>query len=275
MRTLYVTDLDGTLLLPDGSLGRRTRAVVNAFIASGGLITYATGQSFHSANRIMTDLNLHLPVITYAGAMLVDPVSGVAEAAAMIPSNIIDTLLDALTNYGLQPIVFLVQDGRDRVCWVEGDLSAGVEFFLGTHFGDPRHMPLRNWEEIDSNSVFYISVIADASKLSELRESLNAEVRDSCHIVLVEDNYTPGYHWLEFTSAVGTKAHAAEKVRALVGADSLICFGDSFNDLPLFSIADQSYAVANSIAEVKLLATAVIGSNSDEGVAIWLESQFF
>jgi hydroxymethylpyrimidine pyrophosphatase-like HAD family hydrolase len=82
MRTLYVTDLDGTLLLPDGSLGRRTRVVVNTFIASGGLITYATGRSFHSANRIMTDLNLHLPVITYAGAML--------------------------------PIVFLVQDGRDR-----------------------------------------------------------------------------------------------------------------------------------------------------------------
>jgi hypothetical protein len=102
-------------------------------------------------------------------------------------------------------------------------------------------------EEIDSNSVFYISVIADVSKITELRESLDAEARGSCHIVLVEDIYTPGYHWLEFTSAVGTKARAA----------------------------DQSYAVANSIAEVKLLATAVIGSNSDEGVAIWLESQFF
>lgn len=275
MRTLYVTDLDGTLLLPDGSLGRRTLAVVNAFIASGGLITYATGRSFHSANRTMTDLNLHLPVITYAGAMLVDPVSGVAEAAVMIPAPVIETLLGALAENGLQPVLFLIQEGRDRVCWIEGDLSAGIEFFLGKRLGDPRHMPLRNWEEIDSNSVFYISVIAGADELAELNKSLKKEVHDACHIVFVEDIYTPGFHWLEFTSAVGTKAHAAEKVRTLAGADSLVCFGDSFNDLPLFAIADQSYAVANSVDEVKLRATAVIGSNTDEGVATWLEAQFF
>jgi hydroxymethylpyrimidine pyrophosphatase-like HAD family hydrolase len=274
MRTLYVTDLDGTLLLPDGSLGRRTRAVVNAFITSGGLITYATGRSFHSANRVMTDLNLHLPVITYAGAMLVDPVSGVADAAAMIPAPVIKTLLGALAENGLQPVLFLIKEGRDRVCWIEGDLSAGIVFFLGKRFGDPRHMPLRNWEEIDSKSVFYISVIAGADELAELNESLKEEVRDACHIVFVEDIYTPGFHWLEFTSAVGTKAHAAEKIRTLAGADSLVCFGDSFNDLPLFAIADQSYAVANSVAEVKLRATAVIGSNTDEGVATWLEAQF-
>lgn len=274
MRTLYVTDLDGTLLLPDGSLGRRTRAVVNAFIASGGLITYATGRSFHSANRAMSDLNLHLPVITYAGAMLVDPVSGVADAAAMIPAPIIETLLGTLVEKGLQPVLFLIQEGRDRVCWIQGDLSAGIVFFLGKRLDDPRHMPLRNWKEIDSNSVFYVSVIASADELVELNESLKEEVRDACHIVLVEDIYTPGFHWLEFTSAVGTKAHAAEKVRALAGADSLVCFGDSFNDLPLFAIADKSYAVANSVAEVKLRATAVIGSNSDEGVATWLEAQF-
>ena len=274
MRTLYVTDLDGTLLLPDGSLGERTRTVVNAFIASGGLITYATARSFHSANRAMTDLNLHLPVITYAGAMLVDPVSGVADAAAMIPAPVIKTLLGALAEKGLQPVLFLIHEGRDRLCWIEGDLSAGIIFFLGKRFDDPRNMPLRNWEEIDSKSVFYISVIAGAQELSELKESLNEEIRDACHIVFAEDIYTPGFHWLEFTSARGTKAHAAEKIRTLAGADSLVCFGDSFNDLPLFAIADQSYAVANSVAEVKLRATAVIGSNTDEGVATWLAAQF-
>ena len=79
---------------------------------------------------------------------------------------------------------------------------------------------------------------------------------------------------MEFTSAVGTKAHAAEKVRTIARADSLVCFGDSLNDLPLFAIADQAYAVANSVAEVKSRATEVIGSNSDEGVAAWFEAQF-
>lgn len=275
MGTLYVTDLDGTLLRPDGSLGRRTLTVINAFIASGGLITYATARSFHSANRILAGLDLHLPVITYAGAMLIDPISGVVESSVMIPSPVIETLLSAIADCGLQPLVYLVRHGRDRVCWVEGDLSAGVAYFLGTRLGDPRLMPVRNWAEINSNAVFYIAIIAGASELAELNESLETGIRDACHVVLVEDIYTPGKYWLEFTSVVGTKAHAAEKIQTATRSDTLVCFGDGLNDLPLFAIADQAYAVANSTPEVKSQATAIIGSNTDEGVAAWLEAQFF
>lgn len=273
MGTLHVTDLDGTLLLPDGSLGRRTLEVVNAFIDSGGLITYATGRSFYSASRVLKGLNFHLPVVTYAGAVLVDPISGVAETAAMIPAPMVETLLDLITHSGLQPILFLIQDGRDRVCWVEGSASAGVSFFLDRRGEDPRLMPVSSWNEIDTNAVFYISVIADAAELAELNKSLAVDVHNTCHVVFVEDIYTPGYHWLEFTSAVGTKAHAVEKIRTLTRADSLVCFGDSHNDLPMFAIAEQAYAMANSAVEVKARATAIIGSNSDEAVATWLESQ--
>lgn len=275
MRTLHVTDLDGTLLLPDGSLGRRTLAVVNAFIASGGLITYATGRSFLSAKRALTGLNLHLPVITYAGAILVDPISGVAETAAMIPSSVVETLLTAFADCGLQPVLFSSQDGKDQVNWIEENLSEGVEFFLKKRPDDPRYLPLQNWKGVDTNAVFYIFVVAGGSELSEFNNNLGAEIRDACHIVFVEDLYTPGYHWLEFTSAFGTKGCGAERIRTALQADSLVCFGDSHNDLSLFSIADQSYAMANSVAEVKSQATAVIGSNTDEGVATWLEAKFF
>ncbi len=274
MKTLYVTDLDGTLLLPDGSLGLRTLAVVNSFIASGGLITYATGRSFLSANRALTGLNLHLPVITYSGAMLVDPISEVAETAAMIPSSVVQALLATLADYGLQPVLHLSQNGRDRVSWIEGNLSAGVKYFLGKRPAGPRYMPLQSWKNVDLNAVFYIFVVADSSELSEFNNNLEAEIRDACHIVFVEDLYTPGFHWLEFTSAAGTKGHAAERIRTAVQADSLVCFGDSHNDLSLFSIADQSYAMANSVDEIKSRATAVIASNTDQGVATWLETQF-
>lgn len=273
MSTLYIADLDGTLLRPDGSLGLRTLAVVNNFIASGGLFTYATGRSFHSAKRVLEGLELNLPAITYAGAMIVDPNSGVAEVAEMIPSHAIEDLLNVFADSGLQPILFVIQDGRDRVCWLEGELSSGIAYFLGSRLGDPRHMPLRNWQEINLESVFYISVIASESELLGVRRKLDMNVQNSCHTVLVEDIYTPGYQWLEFTSALGTKAYAANKVRAVAKADSIVCFGDSHNDLSLFAIADHSYAMANALEEVKSQATAVIGSNSDEGVAIWLEDR--
>jgi hypothetical protein len=45
----------------------------------------------------------------------------------------------------------------------------------------------------------------------------------------------------------------------------------NLNDLPLFRASDERYAVANAKSEVKEQATAVIGSNCEDGVAKWLE----
>ena len=51
----------------------------------------------------------------------------------------------------------------------------------------------------------------------------------------------------------------------------MVVFGDSINDLPMFKIADESYAVSNAIDELKDAATAVIGSNDEDSVALFLE----
>ena len=51
------------------------------------------------------------------------------------------------------------------------------------------------------------------------------------------------------------------------GYSRLIGFGDSWNDVPLFQACDEGYAVANASDELKQLATAVILSNAEDGVA--------
>ncbi|MCM1416322.1 MAG: HAD family hydrolase, partial [bacterium] len=42
------------------------------------------------------------------------------------------------------------------------------------------------------------------------------------------------------------------------------------NDIPMFEISDECYAVANAAPELKALATDVIASNDEDGVAKWL-----
>ena len=42
------------------------------------------------------------------------------------------------------------------------------------------------------------------------------------------------------------------------------------NDLPMFEISDEAYAVANAVDELKAAATGIIESNEDDGVAKWL-----
>ena len=272
MATLYVSDLDGTLLLPDGTLGARTVAVVNALIAGGGLFTYATARGYESSSRVTDRLRLELPVITYGGAVLADPGTGVPSRVARVPEEAVAAVLRATEGPGpVQPILFVNHGGRDRVCWLPGYSTPSVESYLGRRAGDPRLLPLRGWPEIDPGQVFSLAVLGSKEPLARLSDAL-AESLGACHVTVSEEIYAPGQYWLEVGSLDGTKAAALEAVVSAVAADRLVCFGDNMNDLPMFAMADESLAVANATDEVQRGATGVIGPNTAEGVAEWLSA---
>ncbi len=67
-----------------------------------------------------------------------------------------------------------------------------------------------------------------------------------------------------------TKANAIKELKKLWNCDRIVSFGDGINDLPMFEISDECYAVENAVEELKRAATGVIESNINDGVAKWL-----
>lgn len=53
----------------------------------------------------------------------------------------------------------------------------------------------------------------------------------------------------------------------------MVSFGDAINDIPMFRISDECYAVKNAVEELKKIATGIIDSNDEDGVAKWLENR--
>ena len=74
--TLYVSDLDGTLLGKNEKLSGFTIWALNSLIERGMKFTYATARSEHSAVRVTAGLTKKLPVIVYNGAFLLDGPGG-------------------------------------------------------------------------------------------------------------------------------------------------------------------------------------------------------
>lgn len=68
--TLYVTDLDGTLLTPEESLSPFTVRVINRLVEQGVSFTYATARSLHSSSKVTQGLTKRLPVTIYNGAFV-------------------------------------------------------------------------------------------------------------------------------------------------------------------------------------------------------------
>ena len=69
-KTLYVSDLDGTLLTPREDLSPFTIRVLNRLVEQGMAFTYATARSQHSADVVTRGLTKSLPVIIYNGAFI-------------------------------------------------------------------------------------------------------------------------------------------------------------------------------------------------------------
>jgi Cof subfamily protein (haloacid dehalogenase superfamily) len=267
---LLVSDLDGTLLRPDATLSTETVRIVNDFIDRGGMFTYATARSFTSASRVTAPLRLRLPVITYGGAIVVDPRTGQPGPARMLAVEAVAEVLHLTSDSDLiRPVLFAIHEGRDRVCWLADHVTPGVASFLAHRQGDARLLPLRDWATIDVSSVFYLALIGAGEPLHDLHDRLT-EVRARCHAVLAEDIYTPGEWWLAITAPAATKAVALAALKRELAADSLVCFGDNHNDLPMFAVADTSLAVANAVPELQAAASGVIGANTADGVARWI-----
>ena len=71
-----------------------------------------------------------------------------------------------------------------------------------------------------------------------------------------------------------SKAQAALQLKQKLECDRLVVFGDGKNDIDMFEIADESYAVENACKELKEKATSVIGRHDQDAVARWLEENY-
>lgn len=56
--------------------------------------------------------------------------------------------------------------------------------------------------------------------------------------------------------------------------EKLVVFGDGKNDIDMFQLADEGYAVQNAVDELKSIATGIIENNDSDGVAKWLEQNY-
>lgn len=264
MKTLYVSDLDGTLLRPDVRTSPFTNETINRLAANGMLFSYATARSYHTARQVTQGLDARIPLIIYNGAMMIDNADGTLLASNFFGQEA-GALLGDLLAHGLYPIVYAMIDGEEKFSFIPDKCSRGVRDFLSTREGDARYNPVATTEELARGQVFYFTCIDDADKLAPLY----AAYRDRFHCVFSTDIYS-GDPWLEIMPLAASKANAARQLKALLGCDRLVAFGDGKNDVDLFEAADEAYAMENAVPELKAVATAVIASNAEDGVAKWL-----
>lgn len=268
MKTLYVTDLDGTLLNSNDRISQYSIQTINGLVAKGMQFTYATARSLVSASVVAKGLSTTIPVIAYNGAMIIHPDTGEVIASLSFTEEEAGYVSGILKKNGANPLVYAYVDGVERVSYVTGRENEGIRHYLDARKGDRRFRPLTDETGLYQGDIFYFTCIADREELLPLYEMFVQDER--FRVTLQQELYRPEY-FLEIMPKKASKAEAIRRLKEIWHCDKVVSFGDAVNDLPMFEVSDECYAVANAVPELKARATAVIASNDEDGVAKWLE----
>lgn len=270
MRTLYITDLDGTILNKDKRIPPESLEILNRLIENGLIFSYATARSIVSASDVTKGLKNTVPVVTGNGVSIVNPQTGEIVTTMSFGKENLERLIEYMRKYGLYPLVHSYIDGKEKTSWVKEKETEGLLGWLNEPVRkvDHRLNPVNSFEELFQGQVFYMTCMGCRADFLEIAKEL--EKNSQYRYFLTKELYDDSY-WLEIMPVKATKSNTALKLKEMLGCDRMICFGDGINDISMFQVADECYAVENAVEELKAIATGVIGSNEEGSVAKWLE----
>lgn len=251
---LVATDLDGTLLRPDGTVSEHTRRSIVQAREAGIVIVLVTARSPRTLRPLARQAGMMDPVICCNGAITYDLAADTIIAHAPLASVVAQQLVIAL-HAAMPDICFAIERG----------VQAGQE---------PRWTALRpiagnHSSLIDdalalcAEDVTKLRVLHPDLPLPELLRITREVVGD---VAVVTHSSTL---FVEISAAGVTKATALHGLCARLGIDAaqVVACGDMPNDLPMLHWAGHSVAVANAHADVLAAVDEVTLSNDEDGVA--------
>ena len=270
---LYISDLDGTLLNSNKEVSNYARDTLNSLIATGVNFSIATARTAASAVKILSGLNINLPVVLMNGAVIYDIGKSKYIKIEEIPSPAVQDILEALKENGATGFMYSISNDELITYYEKLNTKALRDFYdeRVTNYYKTFEQVDSFFNKIESSKIVYFALIDEYERLSGVFQSLKEH--PDIDVVRYKDIYAEDLWFLEIYSKNASKYNAVKYLREYCNLDKIIGFGDNFNDIPLFKACDECYAVSNAVEELKEVATGVIEDNLSDGVARFIVSQ--
>lgn len=270
MNTLYISDLDGTLLNKNAELTDFTVKTLNKVIEKGLNFSIATARTQATVVQMMKNVNLNVPIILMNGVAIYDISQSKYINIERISIEGKKVLFDTIKKHIKSGFVYSIDNDELSTYYENSDSPNAKKFILEREqkYGK-KFIKVDSFSDCIDKNIVYFSI---ENKKEKLETAYN--ILSNCSHLSVEfyrDIYNTDHWYLEVCSVNASKKNAVTKLKKICNFDYVISFGDNINDLPMFEVSDESYAVFNAKDDVKQKATAVIEKNTDDAVAKFLD----
>lgn len=269
-KTLYVSDLDGTLMQPGAYLSQKAIDILNRSIADGKLFTIATARTPATVAGIIKDVKMNIPAIVFTGAAIWDPRTKHYSSVKYMKPEVVKDLVDTYHRMHFPIFHFILEGDVVNIYHIGGKLNELEETFVKERINSPYkrfHLSEDGTEitpeDITKTLIFYGMQPSTAAAAVHVE----AAQIEGCRHQYYHDFYGPEIGLIDAFAPDATKANAVMEMKENTGADRVVVFGDNLNDIPMLKVADVAVAVENALPEVKEVADIVIGPNTDDSVA--------
>jgi Cof subfamily protein (haloacid dehalogenase superfamily) len=260
---LFVTDLDGTVLVDEGPRGARlpgrTMAALRRLSESGVTVCLASGRMHESIRSVSAGWGFKGPVISYNGAMIR------LEDDSLFSHDPLGTevsgpLIEMAESRGL-PLNFYsegrILSQRFHPWWdlYEGRTCSPMQEVTSL-------LPYRG------SAATKLLIMSDPSRIKELEAEFKPRLSGAANVLITNDEY------LEFMAPSVHKGMALARLAAHLGVDSadIVAAGDGTNDIEMLQGAGCAVAVSGARPALLRLAHHVVAGPAEHGVAEFIET---
>ncbi len=258
---LVAFDVDGTLVGRDLKISAAVRDAVAKMLRAGIAGCLVTGRMYRATLPFARELGLEAPLICYQGAAVIDPETDEVLFHAALENALVRELVDLTERDGMHLQLYR---NDEYYCEARNRFS---DFYASLSMTQPVVVPSLR-EAFAYSPATKAVVVADeaiaaryAGRLSRLLEGRANVTRSLPEFVEVFDAAVDKGRALEFVAS-----------RLGVPMERTVAIGDSWNDAPLLRAAGVGIAMGSAPAELRAVATHVVGDLAHDGVAEALET---
>ncbi len=266
-KILFISDLDGTFMRPDGTISSFSKDVINSLAGSDFGFTASSARTPSTMTKIVEGIDFAAPAVVLNGTAMYDFTKREYSEIEVMSEDAVRRIVEIVDKYDLHGYFYSIKEDNIISAFYTGELNPSEQNFMDKRLANTgkRFVRVDSASECLSHKISYFTNAGE--KESTMKAAEEFRKIEGIHVEHYHNVYTENEWYLELCPATASKRNGIKKLREMYGFERIIAFGDNTNDIPMFEEADESYAVGNAKEEAKKAAGAVIEKNSEDGVA--------
>ena len=251
MIKLVATDIDGTILIPEGEFTQGVKECITKLCSKGIKVVLVTGRMHAAAGMIAKDLGLDTPVVSYQGGLIKH--SGKTLYEKCITEEQTERVLEWAKSEKIHINLY-----NDDVLYSESDCYEVQRYCNNLH----TEFTEKSFCEIEKNKINKLLAIDynNPERINKYEKELPSLFSD---LYIVKS--TP--YFLEFSNKEASKYCAVKYLQNYYDLDEseILTIGDQNNDIALLKAGGIRVAMGNATEELKKVATHITDTVYNDG----------